>query len=59
MAIEELGDFIYGNYDKRIGFPKENSYYSMKHHKKNCYCLQLNFKKCLILVIPKNTISLI
>ena len=34
MSIQELGDFIYGNYDKRIGFPNENSYYSMKHHKK-------------------------
>ena len=29
-----LTDFIYEKYYRRIGFPKENSYYSMKHQKK-------------------------
>ena len=29
MSIKELKDFIHENY-----FPKENSYYSMKHQKK-------------------------
>ena len=37
MTIKELKDFIfenYYNYYRRIRFPKENSYYSMKHQKK-------------------------
>ena len=43
MTIKELRDFIYENCYRRIGFPKENSYYSMEHHKKKiCYCLQLD-----------------
>ena len=29
------GDFIFGNYYRQIGFPKRNSYYSMKKWKKN------------------------
>ena len=29
-----MRDFIFENYYKRIGFSKENSYYSMKHLKK-------------------------
>ena len=34
MAIKELRDFIFKNYYRKIGFTKENSYYSMKHQKK-------------------------
>ena len=34
MTIKELKDFIFENYYRRIGFPKENSYYLMKHQKK-------------------------
>ena len=43
MAIKEPKYFIYENYYRRIGFPKRNSYYSMKHQRKKiCPCLQLN-----------------
>ena len=34
MTVNEVRDFIYENYYKRIGFAKESSYYSMKHLKK-------------------------
>ena len=34
MTIKELKDFIFENYYRRIRFPKENSYYLMKHQKK-------------------------
>ena len=30
MKIKELRDFISANYYRRIGFPNESSYYSMK-----------------------------
>ena len=33
MTVNELRDFIFENYYKRIGFARENSYYSMKHQK--------------------------
>ena len=29
MLVNEISDFIFKNYYKRIGFSKENSYYSM------------------------------
>ena len=31
MSFNEIRDFIFENYYKRIGFTKERSYYSMKH----------------------------
>ena len=31
MSVNEIKDFIFENYYKRIGFSKENSYYSIKH----------------------------
>ena len=34
MTVKELKNFIHENYYRQIQFPKENSYYSMKHHKK-------------------------
>ena len=34
MTIKELKDFMYEIFHRRIGFLKENSYYSMKHQKK-------------------------
>ena len=34
MSVNEIRDFILENYCKQIGFPKENSYYSMKGLKK-------------------------
>ena len=30
MSVNEIRDFIFENYYKRIGFSKENSSYSMK-----------------------------
>ena len=44
MAINELRDFIFENYYRRIGFSHGNIYYSVKHERKD-----------LILVILKNT----
>ena len=44
MAINELRDFIFENCYRRIGFSHGNSYYSVKHKKKD-----------LILFILKNT----
>ena len=34
MSVNEIRDFIFENYYKRIEFSKENSYYSMKRLKK-------------------------
>ena len=34
MSVNEIKEFIFGNYYKRIVFSKENSYYSMKCLKK-------------------------
>ena len=31
MPVNKIRAFIFENYYKRIGFRKENSYYSMKH----------------------------
>ena len=33
MTVNELGDFIFGNYNKPTRFVKERSYYSMKRLK--------------------------
>ena len=43
MTSNKIRRFIFENYYKRIGFPKENSYYSVKHLKKKICCsLQTN-----------------
>ena len=42
MSVNEIRDFIFENHYKRIGFYKENSYYSMKQKRKICCCLQPN-----------------
>ena len=34
MPVNEIRDFIFENYYKRIGFSKETSYYSMKRLKR-------------------------
>ena len=34
ISVNEIRDFNFEDYCKRIGFSKENSYYSMKHQKK-------------------------
>ena len=46
MSVNEMRDFIFENYYKRIGFLKENSYYSMKRLKKRFIvaCKQINRK---------------
>ena len=35
ITVNELRDFIFENYYRRIGLSKENSYYSMKYQKKD------------------------
>ena len=42
MSINEIRDFSFENYYKRIGFSKENSYYSMKRLKKKDLLLLAN-----------------
>ena len=46
MSVNEIRDFIFENYYKRIEFSKENSYYSMKRLKKRFIvaCKQINRK---------------
>ena len=38
MYVNEIRDFVFENYYKRIGLPKENNYYSIKRLKKKIYC---------------------
>ena len=56
-TVDEIRDFIIENFNKRIGFSKESSYYSMHNQKKKIYnCLQLNKQKqCQIFIMLKNT----
>ena len=59
MSANEHRDFIFENYYKRIGFSKENSYYSIKHQKEKdlqFFATKLR-KKYLILVMLKNIIK--
>ena len=44
MSVNEIKDFIFESYYKRIGFSNEISYYSIKHlKKKKIYCcMQIN-----------------
>ena len=35
ITVKELKDFNFDRYHQQVGFPKENSYYSIKHQKKN------------------------
>ena len=47
MSINEIKYFIFQSCYKRIGFSKENSYYSMKRFKKEKFivdCKQVNRK---------------
>ena len=46
MPVNELRDFIFESYYKRIGFAKERSYYLMKRLKKRFVvaCNQINRK---------------
>ena len=47
MTVNQLRDFIFEKYYKRIGLAKENSYYSMKRLKKTfgVVCSHFNRKK--------------
>ena len=57
MSVNEIRDFIFENYYKRIVFSNENRYSLMKKTT-ICSCLQLNEqKRYLILLMLKNTIS--
>ena len=31
MSVNEIGELVFESYYKRIGFPKENSYHSMRN----------------------------
>ena len=42
MSINEIEDFRFANYYKRIGISKENSYRSMKRMKTNFLLLLVN-----------------
>ena len=42
MSVDEIKEFNFENYYKRIRFSKENSYYSMKCSKNIYCCLQTN-----------------
>ena len=42
MSVNEIRDFIFENYYKRIGFSKESSYYSMKCLKRKDLLLLAN-----------------
>ena len=42
MSVNDLKDFIFEHYYKRMGFPKENSYYSMKGLKRKYLLLLAN-----------------
>ena len=47
MSINEIKDFIFENYYKRIRFSKESSYYSMKRLKRKRFivaCKQISRK---------------
>ena len=46
MSVNEIRDFIFENYYNRVGFSKENSYYSIKLLKRNFIvaCTQINRK---------------
>ena len=49
MSVNEIRDFIFENYYKRIGFSKRNSHYSMKRfnetlEKKIVACKQISRK---------------
>ena len=42
-TVDVSKDFIYENYYKRVGFNKENTYYSLKRQKEKIYYhFQLN-----------------
>ena len=54
MSVNEIKDFIFETYYKRIRFSKENSYYSMKHLRKKKDLLFLANKLMETIPDPRN-----
>ena len=46
MTIHELGDFIFENYYKQIGYAKESDCYSMKRYSMKCYSMKRFVAAC-------------
>ena len=62
MSINEIRDFIFESYYKRISIFKEKNYYTMKRLKKKRFiliCKQINRKNVLILTMLNNIINLL
>ena len=62
MSINEIRDFIFESYYKRISIFKEKNYYTMKCLKKKRFiltCKQINRKNVLILTMLNNIINLL
>ena len=59
ISINEIKDFTFENYYKRIGFSKDSTYYSIKSLKKKDLLFLANklIEKHLILTVLKNTIN--
>ena len=58
ISVNEFRDFIFENYHKRIGFPKENNYYSIKRSKEKSFAVaweQIHRK--IILIMLNDTIN--
>ena len=58
MSVNEFRYVIFENYYKEIGCCNGNSYYSIKHHKKDLQLFVTNLtEKYLLLVILKSTVN--
>ena len=60
MTAKELKDFIFENVYTRLGFARENSYYSMRHQKKkdlHLFATKLRKKKMILAMLrnPKQS----
>ena len=51
--MKDLGEFIFENYYKRIGFTKEDNYYSLKKQRKDLVFLAINITKKNTRNLPK------
>ena len=45
MTVNELKDFFFENYYQRMGFARENSYYSAKHLKEGLQLLATKLRE--------------
>ena len=50
MSINEIGEFVFENYYKRIEFPKENSFLSINNQKKNLQLFAIKFTEKIMLM---------